>query len=128
MSGRTLEEIRAVFLKARELPADQRPAYLDLACGNDAEFRQEVERSLRGDGVETLAADLDTPQTPPVIPDLLSAWRPAAIQIAGYQVLREISRGGQAVVCEAIQSSTKRKVAVKIMREGPLASPRSRRA
>ncbi len=48
------------------------------------------------------------------------------IAIAGYQVLREISRGGQAVVCEAIQQSTGRKVAIKIMREGPLASPRER--
>ncbi len=58
--------------------------------------------------------------------DLASLSAPRMAAIAGYQVLREISRGGQAVVCEAIQQSTGRKVAIKIMREGPLASPRER--
>ncbi len=59
-------------------------------------------------------------------PDYASLNAPPMVSIVGYRVLREISRGGQAVVCEAIQQSTGRKVAIKIMREGPLASPRER--
>ncbi len=51
---------------------------------------------------------------------------PSLIAIVGYHVVREVSRGGQAVVCEAIQQSTGRKVAIKLMREGPLASARER--
>jgi hypothetical protein len=42
--------------------------------------------------------------------------------IPGYYVLREISRGGQAVVYQAVQQSTGRKVAIKILREGVFAS------
>jgi tetratricopeptide (TPR) repeat protein/predicted Ser/Thr protein kinase len=44
----------------------------------------------------------------------------------GYDVVRELHRGGQGVVYQAIQKSTKRKVAIKVMREGPFAGPRDR--
>jgi serine/threonine protein kinase/WD40 repeat protein len=45
------------------------------------------------------------------------------ISIGGYELVLEISRGGQAVVYEGIQQSTGRRVAIKILREGPLATP-----
>lgn len=46
--------------------------------------------------------------------------------IPGYEILKEIHRGGQGVVYQAIQKATKRKVAVKVMREGPFAGPRDK--
>ncbi len=46
--------------------------------------------------------------------------------IPNYQLLREISRGGQGIVYKAIQKTTKRQVAVKVMREGPFAGARDR--
>ncbi len=39
--------------------------------------------------------------------------------IAGYTIIRELHRGGQGVVYQAIQQSTRRKVAIKVMKEGP---------
>ena len=44
-----------------------------------------------------------------------------SISIPGYRVLGEVHRGGQGIVYLAIQTSTKRKVAIKVMKEGPFA-------
>ncbi|MFH1279478.1 MAG: protein kinase, partial [Candidatus Eisenbacteria bacterium] len=42
--------------------------------------------------------------------------------IPGYKIVRKLSEGGQGVVYQAIQESTRRKVAIKMMREGAFAS------
>ncbi|GMU84027.1 MAG: hypothetical protein AMXMBFR47_38970 [Planctomycetota bacterium] len=44
--------------------------------------------------------------------------------LVGYEVLREVHRGGQGVVYEAVQNSTRRRVAIKILRGGPLSTDR----
>ncbi|HEY3246019.1 MAG TPA: protein kinase, partial [Phycisphaerae bacterium] len=49
-----------------------------------------------------------------------------SVSIPGYQIMREISRGGQGVVYQAIQKSTKRKVALKMLREGHFANAAER--
>lgn len=49
-----------------------------------------------------------------------------APSILGYEVIREIHRGGQGVVYQAVQKSTGRRVAVKVMREGPFADASDR--
>src|SRR5438045_2966829 len=42
--------------------------------------------------------------------------------IEGYEVVRELSHGGQGVVYQAVQKSTKRKVALKVLLEGSFAA------
>lgn len=56
-------------------------------------------------------------------------WRAAAagapmphIDIPGYEIVREVHRGGQGVVYQAVQHSTKREVAIKMMKQGPFAT------
>jgi serine/threonine protein kinase len=49
---------------------------------------------------------------------------PPSDTFPGYELLRELHRGGQGVVYQAIQKTTRRKVAIKVMREGPFASQR----
>ncbi|MGE0481103.1 MAG: serine/threonine-protein kinase, partial [Phycisphaerae bacterium] len=44
------------------------------------------------------------------------------LRIPGYELLRELHRGGQGVVYHARQQSTKRDVAIKVMRQGPFAT------
>lgn len=47
--------------------------------------------------------------------------------IAGYDLERELARGGQGIVYLATQRSTRRRVALKVLREGPFASLSARR-
>jgi tRNA A-37 threonylcarbamoyl transferase component Bud32/tetratricopeptide (TPR) repeat protein len=47
-------------------------------------------------------------------------------EIPGYRFLEVIHRGGQGTVLKAIQQSTRRQVAVKVMQDGPLASEHRR--
>ncbi len=49
-----------------------------------------------------------------------------ALGLPGYEFIREIHRGGQGVVYLALQRSTHRRVAIKIMKEGPFAGPEDR--
>ncbi len=52
---------------------------------------------------------------------------PPANAIPGYRILKELHRGGHGVVYQAVQLNTKRKVALKVMLEGPFAGSDSKR-
>jgi predicted Ser/Thr protein kinase len=54
------------------------------------------------------------------------AFAPPPDSFTGYTILREVHRGGQGVVYQAVQESTSRKVAIKVLREGPFASEADR--
>lgn len=57
---------------------------------------------------------------------VVSSPIPLPQNFPGLEVLKEIHRGGQGVVYQAIQRTTKRKVAIKVFHEGPFASARDR--
>src|SRR5262249_45114655 len=69
------------------------------------------------------------PLPPAAADDLLDVQRHAmpAFVIEGYDLIREIARGGQGVVYLASERSTKASVAVKVLREGPFAGPADQR-
>ena len=55
------------------------------------------------------------------------APRPPLPLIPGYDLLRELSHGGQGIVYQAVQKSTQRNVAIKVLLEGSYASEAARR-
>jgi tetratricopeptide (TPR) repeat protein len=117
------DNIKAVFLAALDTSIDQRPAYLDRACGRDAEARRRVEALLRAhEGTDPL---LDRP-----------AWGPTAeahgppapavgpIERAGrVHLLGEIARGGMGAVLRGHDPELGRELAVKVILPGHRANP-----
>ncbi|MCG3128657.1 MAG: Serine/threonine-protein kinase PknD [Phycisphaerae bacterium] len=118
MSGAVdLKRVAAIFEEVHELDRSERGRFLDQACAGDPRLRAEVDALLslhkthHSDGA---GAHVDRHEPGVLPPDL----------IAGYELVSEIHRGGQGVVYEALQQSTGRIVALKVMREGPFAGPR----
>ena len=116
--------LEAIFLQADSMPAEQRTAYLQSACGDNDLLREQVEKLLRHEETESAGADLRD-QFGRVIPQFGGSSPDLKIgqDLRGYQITREINRGGQGIVYQAIQQSTKRKVAIKVIREGSFAAP-----
>ncbi|MFN0134665.1 MAG: protein kinase domain-containing protein [Phycisphaerae bacterium] len=56
------------------------------------------------------------------LPSHTQVERPIDINIAGYEMVRELHAGGQGVVFLARQLSTNRSVAIKVMKQGPFAT------
>lgn len=69
------------------------------AVVEEAKFAREFGAAMAGRNVRASRVERGEPASPP-----------------GYQIVREISRGGQGVVYEATQTGTHRRVAIKILR------------
>ena len=110
------DRIKAVFLTALDTPADRRPAYLDRACGGDAEVRRRVEALLRAhEGADRL---LDLPAWRPLPEPDVAGPGPAANQTerAGrVHLLGEIARGGMGAVLRGHDPELGRELAVKVI-------------
>lgn len=123
------DRLYAIFSEACELPADERPAYLDRVCRNDAALRREVEELLTIDeqeknndwqlgdrdrmGLRRASFASQYPAEPVPIPE----------SVGPYRVIEVIGEGGMGVVYRAEQENPRRHVALKVIRPG-IASPR----
>jgi tRNA A-37 threonylcarbamoyl transferase component Bud32/tetratricopeptide (TPR) repeat protein len=107
---------RELFETALETDPAGRAELLERACATDPELRAEVEELL---------ASLDDLRTDELLPPLLPAPvppSPAGAQIGPYRILREIAEGGMGVVYLAERDDVGKRVALKLAREGRLAS------
>jgi tetratricopeptide (TPR) repeat protein/predicted Ser/Thr protein kinase len=116
------ERVKEIFLLTCELDDAGRVAVLERECGGDGRLRREVEQLLaHDDEATTVAGPGPEAETKPVPRESTLPLTPGFIP--GYELIREIHRGGQGVVYLAHQAATRRQVALKVMREGPFSRP-----
>ncbi len=124
-------DVKAIFIAALDHePEAERAAYLDAACGENADLRRRVvallaahERAseVLGDADESLATPIPEASSPVV--SSTAAYEPPAgpdLLIAGrYKLVEKIGEGGMGEVWVAKQSEpVKRKVALKLIKTG----------
>ncbi|MCH2135584.1 MAG: serine/threonine-protein kinase [Phycisphaerales bacterium] len=91
------------------------------------------DQTLVPDPEQDVDATIDASSEDSFLIELKDAWSQGPTEppsdipaIEGYEVVRELSRGGQGVVFEAQQTRTHRKVALKVLLHGAWASKRQR--
>jgi serine/threonine protein kinase len=103
-----------IFKAAVRLPPDRRAAYLDQACGSDADLRAEIESLLHAH--DTSGSFLEGPD--PTEDYQPIAERPGTV-IGPYKLMEQIGEGGFGLVFVAEQQQPiRRKVALKIIKPG----------
>jgi serine/threonine protein kinase len=99
-----------IFHAALERPRESRPAFLDEACGENAELRRQVERLILTD--EQAGSFLEKP--------VFAGAMAEEIHMIGktlghYQITSQIGKGGMGEVYQAKDQKLGRDVAIKIL-------------
>jgi serine/threonine protein kinase/tetratricopeptide (TPR) repeat protein len=112
-------EMQSLFCGVLERPsAEERDAYLDAACGNDAGLRARMEALLRaheeaGGFLRDTSAERGSPTLDEPTPE-----RPGTL-VGPYKLLEQIGEGGFGVVFLADQMQpVRRRVALKVLKPG----------
>jgi WD40 repeat protein/serine/threonine protein kinase len=114
-------DVQSIFGRALEIEsAADRAAYLDQACGRDADLRAEVEGLLTANG---RAGEFMRRPAVVVAAGITAAYEPLTEMpgtvIGPYKLLEQIGEGGFGVVFMAEQTQpVRRKVALKILKPG----------
>src|ERR1039457_1806177 len=118
------QHAREIFEAALKLPPKGRAAYLDQACGGDAQLRQEVVEALfqaQEDAVATAQASPSPSAQETIVvsfPTEAPGEKPGD-RIGRYKLLEQRGEGGMGTVWVAEQSEpVRRKVALKIIKLG----------
>jgi eukaryotic-like serine/threonine-protein kinase len=118
----SLEREEAIFHAAKTLPATDRPAYLEAACGKDVQLRERIQRLLESDGN---AGDFLQPasvtQKPAgtIIIDPGTPSEKPGDQIGHYKIREQLGEGGCGIVYVAEQTEpVRRRVALKVIKLG----------
>ncbi len=104
-------EVKALFAQAMELPIAERDAFLDGACGTDAELRAEV--------ASLLVAAEGSDSIPAARTAIAAAALQTALQTAigqQYEIIRSLGHGGMGAVYLARERALERFVAIKVLR------------
>ena len=110
----------AVFEAALQIPAEQRGAYLDKACGEDVELRRRVDVLLQA--FERADGFLKNPAVPSAARTMivsLPVGEKIGDRIERYKLLEQVGEGGCGIVYVAEQEEpVRRRVALKVIKLG----------
>src|SRR5689334_12798020 len=112
-------QLLSVFSEALECPsAAERAAYLDRACGDDADLRARVEDLLRAHERTPNFLEGNPPQRDPgATVDEPPVSERLGTVIGPYKLLQQIGEGGMGIVFMAEQTRpVQRKVALKVIK------------
>jgi serine/threonine protein kinase len=109
--------IRDILAQALELPASDRPPYLEGACAGDEDLRAELDSLL---AASERSAFLDKPpdplsETQSFSGNVAAAPAAARTQLGRYRLIQKIGQGGMGVVFEATDEDLDRRVALKVI-------------
>ncbi len=119
--------------EALDLPPGQRSPFLDRACGDDPQLRGLVERLISAAELEDpefkSGGALKGPLGDRIRTELAEEESLAGATVGRYRIVREVGRGGMAVVylAERADGQFRQEVALKLLSAGLVASHVSRR-
>ncbi len=118
MTDGRLSDVLRISRDALEREGAARGAYLDSACGGDAELRREVEALL----ADPSACSRGLLDTPPWAPPSLDPGQ----RLGPYEVVGLLGTGGMGAVYRAQDTRLKRTVALKVLSGGSALDPTAR--
>jgi serine/threonine-protein kinase len=123
MDSARLNQIQSLFHEAAEFPDSERRAFVDEACGEDKDLRDEVLALLEEDARGGSLLDRDLAQ---VAGGVLNGAdrRPPVDAFGPYRITRFLGEGGMGVVYLAERSDLKRLAAIKLLRDAWLSPAR----
>src|ERR1700744_4700329 len=92
------QQVKSIFAASLEVPASQRPAFLDAQCEGRPELRAEVESLLAAH--EDAAGFLSEPALPRAAPRNTLA---PGDRLGVYTIVQKIDEGGMAAVYQAVR-------------------------
>ena len=114
MSSEPTEKLQQLFLGALEQPPSELESWLNLQCPNDEALRIQVLELVSFHNITSSPVDgpiFDNSIGQRIIGEAVTSTP----EIPGYKIQRELARGGQSIVYEAIQESTSLRVAIKVL-------------